>query len=491
MTTRFFEKGLMKAAFVAAAVLGFAACNADDKFVSEGAVNVRSAQAIVPVSGVINTNTTWTSNNEYHLDGKVYVSNNATLTIEPGTVIKGLYNADPVFASALVITRGSKIDAQGDCSNPIVFTAENGQKGGWGGLVLLGKAVNNQGLNVLIEGIDSLSAPAGVDIYHGGTDNCDNSGILRYVRVEFAGASIAPSNELNSFTFGSVGCGTTIDHLQAYYGADDAFEFFGGNVNAKCLIATSADDDAFDFDLGYTGKLQFLLAVIDPDASFSSDANGIECDNNAGGSDATPFTRPVISNLTIAGTTTGTASGSGTVLYGARFRRASHLVLRNSIVYGYNGSTSNPAVIFLEGAPVTNWLGTNPYVCSSDSSYLADNVIGLITNAVPYNPANAVTVNSNTVTAATGIVLRFPFTYNRFFSTNSSTGFALRPTANPALTGANFDGLNCGSICDACDFEFIEVDYKGAIPPTDGEVSCCGGSGYWIAAPWVNTEFPR
>jgi hypothetical protein len=382
-----------------------------------------------------------------------------------------------------VITRGSKINAAGTEFCPIVFTAETGEKGGWGGLVLLGKAVNNQGTDILIEGIDPSTAPEGVDVYYGGTDDCDNSGILSYVRVEYAGAKISDDNELNSFTFGSVGACTQLDHLQAYYGADDAFEFFGGTVNAKYLISTATDDDAFDFDFGYRGHLQFLLSVIDSCASYSSNPNGIECDNEAEGDLVTPYTRPVISNLTVVGTEDGKfvrPDGTvGNLWHGAHFRRATRLVLRNSILYGYNDPAGNQSVIYLQGAPVTNWLGSNPYVCEDDSSYLADNVIGLISGAVAYDPANAVTVNSNTVTAATGIVLNAPFTYNRFFN----AGFApLIPIANPALTGANFAGLNCDNPCDCdCNWTFDTTPtYKGAIDP-DGV--------YWIGAAWVNKSF--
>jgi hypothetical protein len=465
-------------------VLGFVACNADEnseygKFMG-GAVNVRSAQATTTVSGVIDTATTWSCDTVYQLDGKVYVAGGATLTIEAGTRIEGLPSALPVDASALVITRGSKIYAVGDVANckPIVFTAANGQKGGWGGLVLLGNAQINQPTPQYIEGIDPATVPEGVDVSYGtnvATYNCESSGTLSYVVVEFAGASISANNELNSFTFGGVGAGTQLDHLQAYYGAEDAFEFFGGTANAKYLISTAADDDAFDFDFGYRGHLQFLLAVIDPCASYSSNANGIECDNE--GSElnppSQPFTRPVISNLTVVGTESGTAAG-GTVLHGAHFRRSAHLVLRNSILYGYNGSTSNPAVIYLQGNPVTNWLGSNPYVCEDDSSYLADNVIGLITGAVAYNPANAVVVNSDTVPVA-GIVLDNPFDYGNFFSAGVAP---LTPVDDPAASGARFEGLNCG---DACDWLFDTTPtYKGAIGPDD----------YWIAACWVNKEFP-
>jgi hypothetical protein len=435
-------------------------CSADDEM-APVAVNTRAVNQIVVVSDVINANTTWSNDTVYQLDGKVYVSNGATLTIEAGTRIEGLPSDSAKDASALVITRGSKINAAGEECNPIVFTASNGEKGGWGGLVLLGKAVNNQGTDIFIEGIDPETVPAGVDAYYGGNDNSDNSGVLSYVRVEYAGASISLNNELNSFTFGSVGSGTQLDHLQAYYGADDAFEFFGGNVNAKYLISTATDDDAFDFDFGYTGKLQFLVAVLDPGATYSGNANGIESDNNATGATVTPYTRPVISNLTVVGTSNGSAAG-GTVLYGAHFRRSTRLVLRNSVLYGYN------TVIRLEGTD--GFLGTNlnNTLLASDSSYLANNVIGLINGAAAYNPANPVTVNSSTPTIG-AIELIGPFAYVQFFDSGEQ---ALEPVANTlAASGAEFAGL---------DSWFTTTVYKGAISLND----------YWIGACWVNTDFP-
>lgn len=193
----------------------------------------RAAAAIVKVSGVINTNTTWSASNEYHLDGKVYVSGGATLTIQAGTKIVGLYNDVPAQASALVITRNGKINAVGTASAPIVMTAEDAHQypGGWGGFVVLGNAPINQTNNPVIEGINS--APAGVDITYGGSNANDNSGTIQYVRVEYAGANVSQDNELNSFTFGGVGAGTTFDHCQAYYGEDDAFDLRWYN---KCQV---------------------------------------------------------------------------------------------------------------------------------------------------------------------------------------------------------------------------------------------------------------
>jgi hypothetical protein len=364
-------KSLVWAVLFALVFVNFAACSADDE-TAPASVNTRAVNATVTVSGVINANTTWTSDNVYQLDGKVYVSNGATLTIQAGTRIEGLPSDSAKDASALIITRGSKINAVGTTSNPIVFTAENGQKGGWGGLVLLGKAVNNQGTDILIEGIDPETVPAGVDAYYGGTDNSDNSGVLSYVRVEYAGAKIIEANELNSFTFGSVGSGTTLNHLQAYYGADDGFEFFGGNVNAKYLIATAADDDAFDFDFGYTGKLQFLVAVIDPAQSYSENPNGIESDNDGNSSYNTPTTHAVISNITIAGTSSGTVADGGSgnnheLLYAAHIRRNSGITIVNGIFYGYpagirNNGGNTSAIVLDTNVGTTNPASANAYV---------------------------------------------------------------------------------------------------------------------------------
>jgi hypothetical protein len=216
--------------------------------------------------------------------------------------------------------------------------------------------------------------------------------------------------------------------------------------------------------------LQFLLAVLDPGASYSANANGIECDNNATGASVAPYTRPIISNLTVAGTSTGSTTGSGTVLYGAHFRRASHFVLRNSVLYGYN------KVIYLQGSDVSDNLGTDLSNICSDSSYLANNVIGRISSTtIPYDPAAAVTVNSNT-TAVAGITLIDPFNYLGFFNAGIQ---ALAPDNDPALTGADFTGL-IDPPCFTCPFVFTETTYKGAVSYEN----------YWIIECWVNKNFP-
>ena len=236
----------------------------------------------------------------YTLVGWIYVEEGATLTIEPGTIFKGSdYNWDgdkSATGSSLIIKRGAKIIAEGTREQPIVFTsnAPKGQRQAtdWGGIVICGKARNNQG-EMLIEG--------GVDAYHGGDDDNDNSGILKFVRLEFGGYPYDLDTEINGLTLGSVGRGTTLEYIQVSYAGDDSFEWFGGSVNAKYLVAYHGWDDDFDTDNGFSGKIQFALGIRDPKIGDQSNSNGFESDNNASGSTQTPFTTAVFSNMTIIG----------------------------------------------------------------------------------------------------------------------------------------------------------------------------------------------
>ncbi len=193
------------------------------------------------------------------LENKVYVTNNSVLTILPGTIIRGDYSTQ----GTLIITKGSKIIADGTSSSPIVFTSNedigNRAEGDWGGLVILGNAVNNQPGGVAnIEGIAPTS-----NTQYGGQNDQDNSGILRYVRIEFPGIPLEPNKEINGVTFGSVGSGTIVDYVQVSFSGDDSFEWFGGTVNCKHLIAYKGIDDDFDTDFGYRGKVQFGLSIRD------------------------------------------------------------------------------------------------------------------------------------------------------------------------------------------------------------------------------------
>ena len=236
----------------------------------------------------------------YTMVGWIYVADGAELTIEPGTVIKCSdynWNGDKsATGTSLIVKMGGKIFAEGTSEEPVVFTSNKApgqrQATDWGGIIICGRARNNQG-TMMIEG--------GVDAPHGGDDDDDDSGVLKFVRLEFGGYPYALDNEINGLTLGSVGRGTTLEYIQVSYCGDDSFEWFGGSVNCKYLVAYHGWDDEFDTDNGYSGKMQFLLSVRDPKIGDQSNSNGFESDNNATGSTQTPYTTAVFSNVTIIG----------------------------------------------------------------------------------------------------------------------------------------------------------------------------------------------
>jgi hypothetical protein len=305
-------------------------------------LNALNAQT-VNVSGEITTNTNWTKNNTYLLNGFIYVKNGATLSIEAGTVIKG----DKTSKAAIIITRGSKIDANGTASEPIVFTSNESSPsyGDWGGIILLGKAPTNNitggspGEGIIEGGVDNAAG----DGRYGGTDAADNSGTLRYVRIEYPGIAFQPNNEINGLTMGGVGSGTTIDYVQVSYSGDDSFEWFGGTVNCKHLIAYRGLDDDFDTDFGYQGNVQFALSVRDPQvADIGNASNGFESDNDGAGTENTPKTRPTFSNVTVVG-----PSGTGILpdyKRAAHLRRSTEIGIFNSLFVG-----SYPVGLFIDG----------------------------------------------------------------------------------------------------------------------------------------------
>ena len=308
-------------------------------------VAVMQLAAQITVSGDITSDVTWTKNNTYLLSGFVYVTNGAKLTIEPGTVIKG----EKSSKGSLIVTRGAQIIANGTPAEPIVFTSNEASPsyGDWGGLILLGYASTNQvysgtnGLGLIEGGLDPAKSLYGGGDQAGGPKDDDNSGILRYVRVEYAGVAFQPNNEINGITFGGVGSKTTVEYVQVSYANDDAFEWFGGTVNCKYLIAYRTLDDDFDCDFGYSGKVQFAFSSRDPQVADVSNSNGFEVDNNASGSGATPKTRPTFSNVTIAGPSGPAASD---------YRRASHLRRNNEIaIFNSVFVGSYPVGLFIDG----------------------------------------------------------------------------------------------------------------------------------------------
>ena len=253
------------------------------------------------LSGKINTDRTLKANNTYKLRGIVYLVDGATLTIEPGTRIEG----EKSTRGALIVTRGTRLVANGTKDKPIIFTsdASTPSSGDWGGIVLLGRARTNNAFNGTagigeIEG--GVNNGEGHGLY-GGADDADNSGTLKYVRIEYAGYAFLPDKELNSLTMGSVGNGTTVDYVQVTHALDDAFEWFGGTVNCSHLIAYKTLDDDFDTDNGYRGKVQFGIILRDSTRADISSVEAFESDNDANGSTLTPQTAPIFSNITAIG----------------------------------------------------------------------------------------------------------------------------------------------------------------------------------------------
>ena len=272
----------------------------------------------------------------YTLAGFIHVANGATLTIQPGTTIKGDFNT---LGSTLMVMRGAKIQAVGTVDAPIVFTSSRApgqrQPGDWGGLIIVGNAPNNRSGSVAIEGsgTDGSSVVSGKNytvIYNGGTTPTDNSGTLSYVRVEFGGFAPIQDQEFNSFTFAAVGSGTRASYLESLAGLDDSFEFFGGGFDLDHLVAFETADDILDMSEGFSGRIQYVVAqntvqlVPRTGAGFYSvDLEGIENDgcNGTGcdlGFDTAPFTMPLIANFTLIGcgqaSCMGASGGHGMML---------------------------------------------------------------------------------------------------------------------------------------------------------------------------------
>jgi len=270
--------------------------------------------------------TTLTSDREWILKGYVYVAEGASIVIQPGTRIV----SDLAEKGALIIERGGKILAEGTAAKPIVFTSAKpiGEKlpGDWGGIVILGKATTNRVTEPTIEG--------GIGRPYGGTDDQDNSGTLKYVRIEYAGIAALPNSEINALTLGAVGEATTIEYVQTIYANDDAFEFFGGTVSPKHIYAYATADDDLDFDFGYRGEVTDAIAVRDPQFVDTGDAgNGVECDNDGTGSPALPKTHPRLERVTLIGPNTTAALSNHNL--GMRFRRATEFTVTNSTVVGH------------------------------------------------------------------------------------------------------------------------------------------------------------
>ena len=265
------------------------------------------------LTGNITANATLTSGSSYKLSGGLHVKAGNTLTIEPGVTVVAVDDDAPDY---ILIEQGAKIDAQGTVSNPIVMTSELKKSGAWGGIHICGRAHTNAGEGVLSE---IGNAP------YGGSDDSDNSGTLRYIRLEYTGFALDEEHEANGISFYGVGNGTTVEYVQAYKGSDDGFEFFGGSVNVKHMVVTDCTDDSFDWTEGWNGRGQFLVAY----QSGEEECDCLmECDNNGNNFDATPVAHPILSNLTLVG------DNSANNTRGIRLRAGTQAEIYNSIITG-------------------------------------------------------------------------------------------------------------------------------------------------------------
>ena len=265
------------------------------------------------LTGNITANATLTSGSSYKLSGGLHVKAGNTLTIEPGVTVVAVDDDAPDY---ILIEQGAKIDAQGTASNPIVMTSELKKSGAWGGIHICGRAHTTAGEGVLSE---IGNAP------YGGSDDSDNSGTLRYIRLEYTGFALDEEHEANGISFYGVGNGTTVEYVQAYKGSDDGFEFFGGSVNVKHMVVTDCTDDSFDWTEGWNGRGQFLVAY----QSGEEECDCLmECDNNGNNFDATPVAHPILSNLTLVG------DNSANNTRGIRLRAGTQAEIYNSIITG-------------------------------------------------------------------------------------------------------------------------------------------------------------
>lgn len=341
------------------------------------------------LTGNITANATLTSGSSYKLSGGLHVKAGNTLTIEPGVTVVAVDDDAPDY---ILIEQGAKIDAQGTASNPIVMTSELKKSGAWGGIHICGRAHTNAGEGVLSE---IGNAP------YGGSDDSDNSGTLRYIRLEYTGFALDEEHEANGISFYGVGNGTTVEYVQAYKGSDDGFEFFGGSVNVKHMVVTDCTDDSFDWTEGWNGRGQFLVAY----QSGEEECDCLmECDNNGNNFDATPVAHPILSNLTLVG------DNSANNTRGIRLRAGTQAEIYNSIITGkakcITLETEQTEQALLSGTSKLQHIAMSSDLNSENGIYTAEMFAAATGNSTDYVNALA---NDYVGTISGGVTPNDPF----------------------------------------------------------------------------------
>ncbi|HVE78118.1 MAG TPA: hypothetical protein VNA89_04630 [Gemmatimonadaceae bacterium] len=430
------------------------------------------------ISADITADRTFYAETTYTLTNWVHVTNGVTLTIRPGTTIEGR------TGSALFVLRGARIVADGRADAPIVFTSDQpqGQRkpGDWGGLILVGRGIINRTGTIELEGTGGSNPQNYAVNYDGGSQNNDDSGILRYVRVEFAGFGQAQNQELNSFTFAAVGSGTTVDHLEALAGFDDSFEWFGGAVDGKYLVSYEAGDDHFDAAEGYVGRNQYLIGFqstfLAPRAGAgleATDQQGFEIDNCgaasgsgcAAGYNSTPLTMPMFANFTLVGTGANQRLAGNNGGFGMVLRRGAGGYYVNGIIARWPKAAismrdTETQTRATEGALVLRNIaivetgttgGTNAPIFETGTACPAANCRSSVDGA-----ANSIVAEAGTVTAAS-LFQQFPAAGAT--PTSATLDWALVASAAPATGGT---GAFTGALQTKAGSFVTGTAYRGA-----------------------------
>lgn len=410
------------------------------------------------LQGTITADLTLDANKNYFLKGQVYVKNDAVLTIPAGITVYAQVNAPRANKSMLVITKGAKLNINGTADKPVVFTSAAATKnpGDWGAIILLGKAPTN----VVTGNVAGL--PISNDTQYGGNFSADNSGSITNLRIEFTGGTNPPQEDewavdkASGLVLAGVGSGTKIDNVMVKYSNDDSFQFVGGTVNATHLISYNCGDDDFDFDLGYEGNLQFLIAYRTKASSQAIRANGFESYNDSIPTANTPLTRPVVSNMTIIGPQE-TPIIKTNLNQGVYMRKGTRLAIRNTLVCNYP-----------EGAFMV-CPRTRPYILTDNNAEFRSNLVEADTLARTF----CWDQDSKGVFADPVLTDFLTNSVNKDSVLTASTEFKLTmmygpgapdltpANGSPALSGADFTGV------DFLNPFFTPVTYRGAIGMTN------------------------
>lgn len=425
---------------------------------------------------LIANNTILDCSKKWVLDKKIYVPSGKNITINPGTVIMG-QDLGTGNASALIVERDAKIIASGTESCPIVFTSVSdpmdgsysfANRGKWGGVVVLGKATNNLQVGNTYcagtQGVGFIEGYASADsrnLYGSATpDDNDNSGILRYVSIRHAGDILAVGNELNGLSLGSVGRGTTIDHIEVVSCDDDAIEFFGGTVNVKYCSALFGADDMFDYDLGWSGKAQFLFGMQADSTTTPSADNGIEADADDNKSNALPRSHPKFYNITLIGNYTKTFSSDNSGHAGMKLKELTEGEFYNCIIANFG-----------EGVDFIKALGTRTGSIEAYHNWAAgySNSGSLIVscNTYMHNQKGDLTVGNAVANVLS--IDNTKFTNDNNVSLTSLTGFDYSATINYSTNvyTDKFNAIPATNLATTCptptnDGFFTNAPYRGA-----------------------------